>query len=166
MLETPQIMQTAAQPTAIIRLTVPREEIRNAAGPGIREVRAVVAAQGITPAGPWFMHHLRMDPEIFDFEVGLPVTAPVAPAGRVEPGQLPATTVARTVYQGGPEGLSDAWREFVAWIEATGHTPGPDLWECYVLGPESNPDPATWRTELNRPLIDQSQALLPWDGLR
>jgi len=27
-----------------------------------------------------------------------------------------------------------------------------DLWEVYVAGPESGPDPATWRTELNRPL--------------
>ena len=35
---------------------------------------------------------------------------------------------------------------------AQGHMPGQDLWERHVAGPESNPDPATWRTELNRPL--------------
>ena len=28
----------------------------------------------------------------------------------------------------------------------------PDLWECYTVGPESSPDSADWRTELNRPL--------------
>ena len=38
------------------------------------------------------------------------------------------------------------------WITAQGHMPGEDLWERYVAGPESNPDPATWRTELNWPL--------------
>lgn len=38
-------------------------------------------------------------------------------------------------------------------IAADGHTPAPDFWESYVTGPESNPDPATWRTELNRPLL-------------
>ena len=53
---------------------------------------------------------LRMDPDTFDFEVGVPVAA-------------------------------------------GGHTPAPDLWECYVAGPESGPDPAAWRTELNRPLL-------------
>ena len=63
-LDEPRIVQARVQPTAVIRLTIPRAEIRNVMGPAI----------------------------------------------------------------------------------------APDLWECYVAGPESNPDPATWRTELNRPL--------------
>ena len=152
MLDKPQIAQTAVQTTAIIRLTIPREEIRNVMGLGHRELMAAVAAQGIAPAGPWFTHHLRMDPDTFDFEIGVPVTAPISATDRVKAGQLPAATVARTVYHGAYEGLGPAWAEFDAWITAEGHTPGPDLWECYVAGPESNPDPATWRTELNRPL--------------
>ncbi|MBO9539070.1 GyrI-like domain-containing protein [bacterium] len=153
MIETPQITQSEAQLTAFIHLTVPREEIQEVMGPGIGEVMAAIAAQGIAPAGPWFTHHLRMDPEIFDFEICVPVTAPVAPAGRVQAGQLPAAKVARTVFHGNYEGLGDAWGEFMDWIEAQGHTPASDLWECYVKGPESSPNPADWRTELNRPLI-------------
>jgi effector-binding domain-containing protein len=153
MIDTPRITQSPALLAAVIHLTIPREEIRNVMGPGIGELMATVAAQGVGPAGPVFSRHFRMDPAIFDFEIGVPVTGPVAPAGRVKPGQLPATTVARTVYHGGYEGLGPAWGEFDAWIAANGHTPGPDLWECYVAGPESNPDPANWRTELNRPLI-------------
>ena len=61
--------------------------------------------------------------------------------------------VARTVYQGGYEGLGGAWGELMRWIEAQGHTAATDLWECYLAGPESGPDPSAWRTELNRPLI-------------
>jgi effector-binding domain-containing protein len=152
MIDTPHITQTAAQQAAIIHLTIPRDEIRNVMGPGLSEVMAAIAAQGVAPAGPWFTHHLRMDPDTFDFEIGVPVTAPVTAAGRVQPGQLLATRVARTVFHGEYEGLGAAWGEFDAWIAAEGHTPGADLWECYVAGPESNPDPATWRTELNRPL--------------
>ncbi len=153
MIDTPQITETAVQLAALIRLTIPREEIRSVMGPGIGEVTAAVAAQGVGPAGPVFSHHLRMDPDIFDFEVGVPVTKAVTPVGRVKPGQLPAATVARTVYQSPYEGLGAAWGEFVKWIAANGHTPAADLWECYVAGPESNPDPAHWRTQLNRPLI-------------
>ena len=100
-----------------------------------------------------FSHHLRMDPATFDFEVGVPVATPVAAAGRVRPGELPAATVARTIYRGDYAGLGSAWGEFGAWISANGHTPGADLWECYLAGPESSPDPAAWRTELNRPLM-------------
>lgn len=152
MLDTPQIVRTEAQLTAIIRLTIPREEIRHVMGPGITELLAAVTAQGIAPGGPVFSHHLRMDPKTFDFEIGVPVAKPVSAAGRVKAGKLPAATVARTVYHGPYEALGPAWAELNAWIAAEGRTPAPDLWECYVAGPESNPDPATWRTELNRPL--------------
>lgn len=91
----------------------------------------------------------------------MPVTAPVAAAGRVKAGQLPATRVARTIYHGAYEGLPAAWAEFGAWIAAEGRTAGPDLWECYVVGPESNPDPATWRTELNRLLTGSGAVNIP-----
>lgn len=111
----------------------------------------VLEPDGITPTGPWFTHHLRMDPGVFDFAI-VPVPRPVSAAGRVQAGRLPAAKVARTVYHGPYEGLAAAWGEFDAWLKAEGHTPGPSLWECYLAGPESNPDPATWRTELTRPL--------------
>ena len=152
MLDTPQITRTTTQLTAIIPMIVPREEIRKVMGPGIQELLATIAAQGIAPAGPWFTHHLRRPTDTFDFEISIPVAAPVAAAGRVRPGQWPAMKVARTVYHGPYEGLAEAWGEFIEWIETNGHTPAPDLWECYLAGPESSPDPADWRTELNRPL--------------
>lgn len=153
MLDTPQVVQTAAQQTAIIRITIPREQMREVMGPGHRELMAAVTAQGLAPAGPWFTHHVRMDPDIFDFEIGVPINAPITAAGRVKAGELPAATVVRTVYHGPYEGLGPAWAELDAWVAAQGHSSRPDLWECYVAGPESSPDPATWRTELNRPLV-------------
>ena len=103
-------------------------------GPGITEVMAAVAAQGIGPAGPWFTHHLKM--------------------GRVKPGMFTAVRVARTIYHGDSEGLGEAWGEFKAWIAANGHAAGPDLSECYPVGPESSPNPADWRTELSQTLIE------------
>jgi len=153
MIDKPQIVKTDTQRAAIIRFTIPRAEIQNVMGPGMAELNAAVAAQGIAPAGPMFSHHFRMDPAIFDFEIGVPLTAPISPVGRVEAGELPAATVARTVYHGGYEGLGPAWGEFNSWVKAEGHTPAPDLWESYASGPESDPDPATFRTELNRPLL-------------
>jgi effector-binding domain-containing protein len=152
-LDTPEITQMSPQLTAIVHLTLPRNEIQHAMGPGLAEVRAAVADQGIAAPGPWFTHHRRMDPGTFDFEICLPVAAPVTAVGRVEPSEVPAATVARTVYRGPFEGLGDAWGEFDAWLTANGHTPAADLWERYLAGPESSPDPTEWRTELNRPLV-------------
>lgn len=153
MIDPPQITDSPERQTATIRLTIPRDQIQQVMGPAIGEVMQVVAAQGITPTGPVFSHHFKMSPDQFDFEVGVPVSKPVAPAGRVKPSKLPAARVAQTVYRGGYEGLGGAWGEFQAWIGAKGHRPAINLWEFYAKGPESSSNPADWQTELNQPLL-------------
>ena len=152
MLDDPTILQTKAQKAAVIHLTIPREKIQEEMRPGFNELMSTLKAQGITPAGPWFSHHFRMDPAVFDFEIGVPVSSEVAPAGRVQPGELPAATVARTTYRGGYDGLGSAWGEFDAWLKKHGHDANGDLWEVYTAGPETGNDPSLYRTELNRPL--------------
>ena len=152
MIDPPQITTSEAQLTATIRLNIPRAEIRNVMGPAMAEVRTAVSNQGLTPAGPLFSHHFSIHPDTFDFEVGLPLTQPAAASARVQPSQLPAATIARTVYHGPYDGLHAAWEEFDNWIVANGRIPAPDLIERYLAGPESSPDPANWRTELIRPL--------------
>ena len=152
MIESPKIIQTNAHQAAVIRLTIPRSEMMKSFGPAVQELMSTLAGQGVKPVGAVFAHHLRMPPDMFDFELGVEVTAPVAAAGRVKPGQLPAAKVARTVYHGPYDGLPGAWGEFVTWMKANGHEQAEDLWEVYQVGPQSSPDPGDWRTELNRPL--------------
>ena len=153
MIEAPRIVRIAEQLTAIISLTIPRADIAKVMGPGIGELMAVVKTQGIGPTGPWLSHHLQMDPHIFDFEIAVPVSSAVVATGRVKSGRLPGGRVARAVYQGPYEGLGSAWGNFDKWITGHGHMPARDLWECYLLGPESGLDSSTYRTELNRPLL-------------
>ena len=137
MIDTPAITTTAEQQTAVIHLTIPRAEIQKEMGPAHQELFSTLAAQGIVPTGPWFCHHLRMDPAVWDFEIGVPVNAPVAPVGRVAGSRLPAARVVRTVYHGGYEGLGAAWGEVMAWIERAGLKGADGLWEIYAAGPES-----------------------------
>jgi effector-binding domain-containing protein len=158
MIETPETTQTADQHYAYVHLTIPREEIRTVMGPGIREVYAAIAAQSIPPVGPWFTHHLKRPDEFFDFEICVPVSAPIAAAGRVQAGIWPSMRIARTVYHGDYdkgeyEGLAGAWPKFLDWIAEQGLTTTEDLWERYLVGPETSPDPGDWRTELNKPLL-------------
>ena len=152
MIEEPKIVRTEELNAAVIRLKIPHDEIKSAMGPAIGEVLATVAAQGLAPIGPVFAHHFRMDPNAFDFEVGVPIAKGVNPAGRVKPGKLPAAEVARTVYRGPYEGLHAAWVEFDKWVASQKLVPAKNLWESYVAGPESGPEAKNWRTELNRPL--------------
>ena len=146
MIDTPKIVRTEAQPAAVIHVTVAKDKIREVMGPGLKELRDTLAAQGIEPTGPWFTHHLTLEPSQWDFEIGLPIAAPIKPQGRVKAGELPALMVARTVYSGGYEGLAGAWGELMSWIEAKGHVAASSLWEIYL---EEKPG----RTELTRPLV-------------
>jgi len=155
-IDEPRIVRTERREAAVIRFTIPRSEIKTVMQPGIAELMNTIAEQGIDPIGPVFSRHFRLDPEVFDFEVGVSVATPVIEAGRVKPGELPAAMVARTIYRGDYEGLGKAWGEFNAWLSGEGHKPATGLWECYVKGPESGPDAATWETELNRPLERQA----------
>jgi len=152
MLSTPQIIQTSTQQAAVVHLTIPRAEMMQVFGPAVGELLAALAAQGVEPVGAVFAHHLKMSPGVFDFELGIKVSAPVTASGRVKPGQLPAATVARTIYSGPYEGLPSAWGEFDTWMKANCHEQAENLWELYSIGPQSTSDSAQWRTELNRPL--------------
>ena len=153
MIDAPEILDVPAQKTAMIHLTVPASDIMKVMGPGIREVREVLTAQGIEPTGPWFTHHLKMPGQTFDFEICLPVDRDVAPQGRVVAGSIAPARTARTTYRGGYEGLGQGWGEFMAWIKTQDVTAAADLWEVYVTGPESGDDSAAYATQLNRPLV-------------
>ena len=148
MITTPEIVETSTQLMAYIHLTIPREEIRQVMDPGLQEIMGALVDQGIEPAGPWFTHHLRMEPGIFDFEICVPVEKSVKPVGRVQAGEWAAMTVARTIYQGPYGGLGGAWKEFNEWLSANGRTTGEGLWERYVSSP-----PQAVRTELSRQLV-------------
>ena len=62
-----------------------------------------------------------------------------------------------------PNRLALAGAVFIAIAELLGperasapaaHEPAANLWEVYSVGPQSSPDRANWRTELNRPLAN------------
>ena len=152
MIDDPQITTSDHHVAAVIHMRIPRAEMMAQFGPAVEELFRILARQGIQPKGPVFAHHLRMDAATFDFELGVPVTEKVRAEGRMKPGELPATRVARTVYSGDYAGLPEAWRSFDRWMKQQGLVQADDLWEVYAVGPDKTPDPSGWRTELNRPL--------------
>jgi len=154
MLETPEVKELPRRLCAYIPLRVPRSEIQRVMGPGIQEVMETLRAQGVQPSGAWFTHHPVLDPAFFDLEISVPVATPVQPRGRVKMGEWPAMRAAVATYPGPYEGLGAAWGGFKAWMAQAGVTPGPGgLWECYLVGPESGPDAAGWRTQLVQPVL-------------
>lgn len=137
MIDTPKLVTTEHKLTAVIHLTIPRDQMPSHFGAAMKELLAALSAQGIAPEGAAFAYHLRMPPGMFDFELGFIVKATVAATGRVKASQLPAVRAARTIYRGPYEGLAAAWGEFNAWIETQNVQQAEALIERYVVGPQS-----------------------------
>jgi effector-binding domain-containing protein len=152
MLETPELIDVPQQHTAVIRLHIPFDECQEHFGPAVGELFAELGRQGIAPAGPLFDHHFSAPDTHFDFEIGVPVSKPVAPNGRVIPSERPAFRAVKAVLVGGYENLPEAWPEFMQWIDDQGLQTATDFWQLFVKGPDSDPDPASYRTELIRAL--------------
>lgn len=153
MIGKPTIAKSAVQHTATIHLIIPGMEMPKHVEPAINEIMQVLTEQGVQPSGPMFSYHRRMPSDTFDFEIGFPVSRPIAGKGRVKASEIPAATVLRTTYQGPYEGLAQGWMAFEKEVIASGHNAANWFWESYAAGPESGSDPRKWRTELNRPLI-------------
>jgi len=152
MIDTPTIVETQAQLTAVIHLDIAREQMPAEFGHAINEVLQALSAQGIEPRSAALAYHLRMPPGRFDLEVGFVVSDTIAASGRVKASQLPAGRVARTIYRGPYQGLPTAWDTFTQWMNDQGVKQGEDLWELYSVGPHVTTDDSEYQTELNRPL--------------
>jgi len=152
-LDPPEILDVPAFKVARVHVVTPAAQIMTAMNEGLSELRGTLAAQGVEPTGPWLTHHRKVPDGSFDFEICLPVAGDIKPQGRVEMGEIRAAKTARTTYRGDYAGLGDGWGRFMGWIDAEGLATAPDLWEVYAIGPETSPNPADWRTQLNRPLL-------------
>jgi effector-binding domain-containing protein len=133
---------------ASIRLVIPRARIGEVMGPAIGSIFRSISVQSIRASGPVLTHHFRIDPEVFDFEVAVPVDRVIADDGEVRASQISSCRVARAVYTGSYEGLAHAWQEFETRLDEMKLSREPNLFERYLRGPESELPPTEWMTEL------------------
>ncbi len=154
----PQIEERTAQHYAGIRVQVPVEEFQVIIPQLIDEVFSWLGAYDITPDGPPLMrfHVINMEGKM-DVELGVRVATMVSGDDRVSAGIIPAGRYATLIYTGVENGIASnaalidwAMRQGLVWDRWD--TPEGDAFgarvEFYLTGPEDNPDPAQWETEV------------------
>jgi effector-binding domain-containing protein len=140
-----KIVMVRPEPTAVVRMTVATTGVREAQ----QAARAKIAAAlptldcGVERYGCTLWHppkagRLYMEP-------GVIVSRAFAPAGDVVPSELPGGRAARYVMHGPYEGLPDAWKLLLDWVEARKLTPAGTNWEIYG---DDHPDPAKLKVTL------------------
>lgn len=141
-----------AQPVVGIRTTARMEELGKVMGPLFGEVFRHIQQHGQAPAGmPLAIYH-SMDAGAVDLECAIPVRSPVAGAGRIASGQLPACTAATVTHVGPYQELGKTWEALTAWLASEGFEPAGAPWEVYVTDPGAEPDQSKWRTDLFFPV--------------
>lgn len=145
----PEVIELKEQATASIHLTIPGRDMPKHMDPAIQEIIKVLADQGAQPAGPMFSYHYRRPSDSFDFEIGFPVTKAIRESGRVVNSKLPAVKVARALYRGPYEGLSEAWSALQRWVRDEKLPETGRFFERYLTNPDEVKDPKDYRTELN-----------------
>ena len=141
----------AEQHTAVERATLAVAEIGPWIGGALERVAKAASDQGAAIVGfPYGRYH-PVDGVGFEVEAGFPVSAPVLTEGDVVPSSLPDAEVVVAVHVGPYDAMEPTYQALLAWIAERGGVPDGDAWEVYSSDPTSQPDPATWRTEVVQP---------------
>ena len=119
------------------------------------EIFSHIGKHGITPMGPpmAIYHDAEYRERDVDVEAAVPVGGSVPDAGRVSLRELPAVEqMACAVHVGGFDGIDQAYKALMTWIEANGYNiTGPSR-EVYLQGPGPGTDPASYVTEVQIPV--------------
>jgi effector-binding domain-containing protein len=87
----------------------------------------------------------------FEVEAGFPASRPVEGSGDVQPSELPGGQVAVTVHTGPYGQMEPGYQALASWVTDHGGEAIGGAWEVYFSDPSTQPDPATWRTEIIQP---------------
>ncbi|OAI43891.1 hypothetical protein AYO38_10280 [bacterium SCGC AG-212-C10] len=123
-----------------------------------------LATHGIPPAGaPFLRYHIIDMAGEMRVEVGVPVLSPVTGDATVSPGTLPGGTYASLIYRDVTQGIP-ANAALLHWIADNGlavdQHPDPagdafaSRYEIFLTGPQDDPDPANWDTEVAMKLTE------------
>ena len=133
--------QRSEQTSAVVRQRVGMNELDSVLASAFAEVGSVLAAQGLTPAGPPFGEYAFVE-DGFDVAAGFPCSSTVMPAGRVEPLVLPGGSIASTLHIGAYDKISLAYQALADWLASSHFIPSGAPWEYYLDGPDA-PEPRT-----------------------
>jgi effector-binding domain-containing protein len=133
--------------TAVVRAELPVDELPAWLTGVFLTARAYLTQQGIEPAGAPFAR-LAFLGGVVAAEAGFPVGQEIPGDGVVEPSTLPDGPAAVTVHWGRYDDLTHAYQACRDWLADHGLEPVGPHWEVYHTDPNTEPDPARWRTDV------------------
>jgi effector-binding domain-containing protein len=139
------------QATAVARAILTATEIGPWLGKTYGAIAGLLADQHAGPAGPPFARYHILGEGRSEVEAGFPAAMPIEGNGDIQPSELPGRQVAVTIHIGPYDAMQPACQALLSWVSEHGRELAGDSWEVYLSDPATEPDPATWRTQIVQP---------------
>lgn len=140
---------------AVVKYKTPVAKIPENMGKAFGSVASYLESKHLAPSAMPFSMYLSMSPDNDgEWEVisGMPVDAEITKENDVEPFDLPAGKVAVATHIGPYDTLEKTYSKVDHWIKKHHLKPAGMMWEYYFNGPNSEPDPSKWRTDIYWPV--------------
>lgn len=150
-----QIREVFAQSIAGIRSIVPNPQLESFFDQACREIRAYLSQIGVAAiADPMSLWHSSPGeiPDGFEIETCIPIERPVPAQGRIQPGELPAGTLASTIHEGPYDTMSAAFDAVWVWTQEHGYELAGPPRDVVLVGPDTTDNPTEYRTEIVYPI--------------
>jgi effector-binding domain-containing protein len=138
-------------PTLTIRSEGPMSSIKDRIGEGFGALFAYLGPRAGQTTGV-FARYYTMSETNAVMDTGVMLAAPVAGEGNITAGEIAEGDAAVTTHVGPYETVAAAYEAVQAWIAANHRTVAGAPLEVYLTDPETEPDPAKWRTEVIFPI--------------
>jgi effector-binding domain-containing protein len=150
-----QLTEHVEQPTAVVRERVALGDLPQFFGRAYHATMAAIQAQGLHPTGPPFSKYLgKPTGGVADVEAGFPVSGAISDADGVIAGTLPGGKVVEAMHVGPYDTMQQTYEEVMRFVAERGLAPSDEMWEVYLSDPQTEPDPAGWRTQIFWPVAE------------
>lgn len=142
------------EPRTVIGLheTVPMAALTDFYGRAYEAVGSELLRLDVASQGPPMAIYHGAPTDTVDVFAGFPIGEPVEPAAPVSVVTLPGGPAVATIHTGTYDSMVDTYGALTAWMSEHGLTPGTDMWEEYLVGPDGERDSAAWKTRIVWPL--------------
>jgi effector-binding domain-containing protein len=136
------------QPVVQVRVEAAASELGGRFAEVFGAIYPYVAQQGATPTGPPYGCYHEFAPDRVVVDIGVPVTQPVPASGDLQPGELPAGTVAFTTHAGSYQHLQRAHDAVKRWMAANRRQARGVPCDLYEVGPGQVAEERQYRTRV------------------
>ncbi|MGO4690554.1 GyrI-like domain-containing protein [Glaciibacter sp. 2TAF33] len=148
------IQRVELQPQTMlgVRDVVPLTGLSIFFGTAFDATAAELARQGVRPAGAPIALYTGNPTDTVDVTAGFPVVDPVETGPSTVVVDLSGGPAVQIVHTGNYDTLADTYAQVIEWLTEQKLTPTSQVWEEYLVGPDSGADPADWQTRIVFPI--------------